>query len=217
MYNKKKQRTARPLLTAAVALALAAGGICPAQIPAMAAPQYSIFDVNQDGSVNGIDIAFAMNYYWIKITDPGWDEYAERCDINKDGRVDVIDLTLIYSNIDPGQVTTGSLEEIQVTQGSEYMIALNAAGIETLQSVAITVTYDPAMLELIDIAEQAHGAHTTAGAIPGTGITVTSAAPSEVVLVCTRGIPTGRAWSGTITVLKFKALATGTAAVSVEI
>ena len=60
---------------------------------------YPTFDVNQDGNVDGRDIAFAMDYYMMSTTSPGWGEIAARCDVSGDGRVDIVDLVLIYANI----------------------------------------------------------------------------------------------------------------------
>ena len=60
---------------------------------------HSPFDLNQDGTIDGRDIALAMNYYMLTDRDHGWDETAKRCDMNGDGKIDIIDLVLIYACI----------------------------------------------------------------------------------------------------------------------
>ena len=103
-----------------------------------------------------------------------------------------------------------------ITQDNEYRITLSAFDIASFDSSTYTVVYDPTKLQLLDAAGQAYGAHTTAGAIPGTGITIVSASSGTLELALDKNIPSGRTWSGAITVLKFKALVSGTAVVYVE-
>jgi hypothetical protein len=78
-----------------------------------------------------------------------------------------------------------------------------------------TVTYDPEKLQLVDIAEQAYGTYTSVGGIPGTGITVTHASPGAFTLSFSAGTAQGQIWSGTATIVRFRATGTGPATVSV--
>ena len=103
-----------------------------------------------------------------------------------------------------------------IAQGNEYRVALRAEGIASFSGMAIKINYDPAKLQLVNAAEQAGGAYAAAGAIPGTGITVVNVSPGTLVLALEKSIPQGKAWAGVITVLKFKALASGATAISVE-
>jgi len=112
-------------------------------------------------------------------------------------------------------VQPGTEIELTVTQNSEYLITLNANDIATFSGKPITVTYAPAELQLINAAEQVYGSYTATGAIPGAGITITNAAPGILELEFSAAIPQGKTWSGVITVLKFKALASGTTTISV--
>jgi len=105
---------------------------------------------------------------------------------------------------------------LTITQGNEYRVALRAEGIVSFSGMAIKINYDPAKLQLVNIAEQAGGAYAAAGAIPGTRITVSAASPGSVSLLFNTSIPQGKAWSGVITILRFKALASGATAISVE-
>jgi len=105
--------------------------------------------------------------------------------------------------------------ELNTVSGQDVRLALSGGGIESFAGRAITVTFDPSRLELRDIAEQAPGAHTSVGAIPGTGVTVTSASPGRITLSFSTAIPDGKAWSGVVTILNFRALATGATTITV--
>ena len=214
MMKKGTRKRIGLCVSVALVLGFAIGGVGQNHAPAVAAPQYSRFDVNLDGIVNGLDLAFLMEYYSMTNAHPGWDDIAERCDFNEDGRIDVIDLVLLYSNFTPGLNADYLLDLGQVEQGNEYVVALRATDIDSFASMTATISYDPAKLQLMDVAAQANSAYTTAGAIPGTGITVTSASPGEAELEFDMSIPQGKAWSGVLTVLKFKALASGDATIT---
>ena len=56
---------------------------------------YSIYDVNQDGKVDQLDITRAQRCYGKNAGDEGWNTLA---DVNKDGTVDINDLILILNN-----------------------------------------------------------------------------------------------------------------------
>ncbi|MCL2152687.1 MAG: hypothetical protein FWH57_07000 [Oscillospiraceae bacterium] len=104
--------------------------------------------------------------------------------------------------------------ELSVSQNSEYLVALTADNISSFSGSGITVTYDTAKLQLLNIAEQVYGVYTSVGTIPGTDITVTTATPGSFTLALDKPIAPGKAWKGAITVLKFKAIATGTTTIS---
>ena len=96
------------------------------------------------------------------------------------------------------------------------MIALTAKNVSSFSGKTITVTYDASMLQLADAAAQAYGVHTATGAIPDTGMMVTFISPGNIQFTFDKDIPQGMKWSGVITVLKLKGLATGTATVYME-
>ena len=106
--------------------------------------------------------------------------------------------------------------ELSVAQNGEYRITLSASDVPTFIGKAITIRYDPKELQLMDAAEHVYGTYNTPGAIPGTGITVTSITPGALELAFEKFILSGSTWSGVITVIKFKALTSGTVFVSVE-
>lgn len=104
---------------------------------------------------------------------------------------------------------------VAVTADATVRIALTASDITSFSGATYTITYDAAKLLLSDAAAQTYGADITVGAIPGTGLTITNISAGETVLTLDKTIPSGKAWSGVITVLEFEVLASGTATVSV--
>ena len=56
---------------------------------------YSVYDVNQDGSVDQLDITRAQRSYGASDGDDNW---IARADVNRDGTVDINDLILILNN-----------------------------------------------------------------------------------------------------------------------
>ena len=106
--------------------------------------------------------------------------------------------------------------ELTVTQGDEYRITLSAWNIASFSGKTITVTYDPAKLQLVNAADQVYGTYSSAGAIPGTALTLALPSSGTVELTSGLAIPQGKTWAGVVTVLKFKALAAGTTEISAE-
>jgi len=105
---------------------------------------------------------------------------------------------------------------IAASHGREYHVNINAENIASFAGRAIVVTYNHTQMQLLNVAEQVYGTYTSVGAIPGTGITVTQAWPGTLTLVFSPSIPQGSLWSGTVTILKFKALTTGNVVVNVS-
>ena len=56
---------------------------------------YSIYDVNEDGIVDQLDITRAQRAYGASDGDDNW---IARADVNHDGTVDINDLILILNN-----------------------------------------------------------------------------------------------------------------------
>lgn len=59
---------------------------------------FSPYDVNRDKQVNRLDLTKALLYNTAKIGDDNW-EFAKYADVNKDGRVDIVDFSSILNNI----------------------------------------------------------------------------------------------------------------------
>jgi len=61
-------------------------------------PHYSEYDINRDTVVDQLDLTAAQLFYAAREGDANWDA-AKIADINKDGRGDIEDLSLIHNNI----------------------------------------------------------------------------------------------------------------------
>ena len=147
-------------------------------------------------------------------------------DMNADGRPDNGDIMLLLSNWGRcacGYAGAGDVDfnsdittKFASIQGEEYRITLSAWKIASFAGKMITVSYDPTVLQLVNVADQVYGTYSVAGAIPGTALTVAAVSPGTVSITSNVTIPVGKSWAGVITILKFKALATGATAVSVK-
>ena len=122
-----------------------------------------------------------------------------------------VDLTL--SNNIP---QNNSILNLSVYYEHVYFVFVNALDITSFSGKTISVEYDPALLQLMDAGAQAYGAQTTVGIIPGTNTTIASISSNSIVLQHNTTVPPGKFWSGTITVLKFKALTSGVTTIYVE-
>lgn len=56
---------------------------------------WSMGDINRDGYINEADQAL-LEVAWG--SDPSWPNWDERCDFNKDGKIDTTDLNIMSSN-----------------------------------------------------------------------------------------------------------------------
>jgi hypothetical protein len=55
-------------------------------------------DINGDGVVDQLDLAYAQFYFMVQVGDARWND-AKIADVNGDGVVDIVDLTEILANI----------------------------------------------------------------------------------------------------------------------
>lgn len=108
-----------------------------------------------------------------------------------------------------------SVIEVNLSADKEYTIVLNASNITSFTNQIYTLTYDPAKLQLLDFAAQMDGESISAGQVAGTALTIISHSNGELSFTFDKGIPDGKAWSGVITVLRFKALGSGNTGISV--
>ncbi|MDR1157072.1 MAG: S8 family serine peptidase [Oscillospiraceae bacterium] len=105
---------------------------------------------------------------------------------------------------------------LQATANEVYNISVKGNNIGSFGGVTYTVTYDPSKLELQDFAAQAKRAITTPGTVAGTGLTIVSHSNGVLTFTVQKTIPSGRKWSGVLTVLKFRALSTGSSSLQIS-
>ena len=102
------------------------------------------------------------------------------------------------------------------TPGKTYTIALNARNITSFYGQTFTIAYDPSVLELDNCAAQLYGAYLDPGAVPGTNLYILFNSGGVVVFAVSQSVTTGESWSGTLTMLKFRAKTAGFATVALN-
>jgi len=103
-----------------------------------------------------------------------------------------------------------AVSTINCTVGKEYNIPFVVQGLENVADKTFRFTYDPNLLLLVDLAAQTKPLEVTAGLIAGTDIEIISVNTSgEIIFKVHKTLPFGKSWTGTITIFKFKATATG--------
>jgi alpha-tubulin suppressor-like RCC1 family protein len=103
----------------------------------------------------------------------------------------------------------------EVEENQVYTIAITAENIATFDNITYTLEYDPNILQLLDFAAQTPTPVTAVGSILGTPLEILSHANGVLTFRVDRTVPNGFTWSGVLTVTRFKALASGNAAISV--
>jgi hypothetical protein len=121
----------------------------------------------------------------------------------------------IIVGIEPPEKTW--MYQLDITEGREAILPINAIGIENFYGMTITISYDDSVLELKNIAAHVHGTHLYEGEIPGTGLIIAYARPGVFDLVLDKDIPWSMTYSGVITLLRFYELTTGTTTVTVSL
>jgi hypothetical protein len=56
------------------------------------------FDITGDGVIDQLDLVKVLSWYMVDSNDSNWED-AKACDFNKDGRIDIIDIGLLYHNM----------------------------------------------------------------------------------------------------------------------
>jgi len=104
---------------------------------------------------------------------------------------------------------------INAVAGKRYDIGIAASDITSFSGMTVTMQYDPARMQLIDLCAFTKAKELSAGAIPGVGVTVSQISSGAIVFTVSKGIPSGSMWSGAINTISFKALQSGNTIVTV--
>lgn len=88
-------------------------------------------------------------------------------------------------------------------------LGLTASDIIDFSKYTLKVTYNPDVIEVMDLSTLSSRIELKEGKIEGTGITITSFKPGEIVFVVDKSIPPGESWSGVINSIKFRAKVSG--------
>lgn len=90
-------------------------------------------------------------------------------------------------------------------------IYLTVRNITSLSDRTFTITYDASKMQLIDASLLSFKKETAPGSIPGTGITVVSNSPGKITFKFTKNTVSGKKFTGTLNIIRFKALVNGSA------
>jgi alpha-tubulin suppressor-like RCC1 family protein len=98
---------------------------------------------------------------------------------------------------------------LDLVNNETCMFTIRADNVSSFTNKTYKLTYNHRSLQLLDFAAQTLQPVTTVGAVSGTSLTIISHRNGELIFTVNKAIPGGFTWSGTLTVLRFKALATG--------
>lgn len=96
-------------------------------------------------------------------------------------------------------------------------VYFNVNNLSTFGNRTFTLTYDPTKLALSDACIFTKAAETVAGSVTGTNITIVSVSDGELVFKISQSIPSGKKLTGTINVIRFTSLASGSKTVSFKV
>jgi len=104
---------------------------------------------------------------------------------------------------------------LTVTAGQNILVTLSGQNIQNFSNV-YTFTYDATVLSLKDFAAQIGMGSVQSGEIAQTDLEIISLTNGTITFRVNKAIPSGKSWSGVITVLRFQALQSGITTLSVE-
>lgn len=91
----------------------------------------------------------------------------------------------------------------------EVDLGLTASNITDFSKYALTVTYNPDVIDVLDLSTLSPKIELAKGKVEGTGITITEYTPGKIIFVVDKPISPGESWSGVINSIKFNAKITG--------
>ena len=106
--------------------------------------------------------------------------------------------------------------EMSLTANQEYIIPLTVENLVSFVGETFTLNYDTAKLQLLDFAAQTGKNTISTGAVSGTQLTIVSHTNGVLKFTVGKSIPSGKTWSGVITIVKFKGLSSGSATITLE-
>ncbi|MDR2711643.1 MAG: hypothetical protein LBB91_00835 [Clostridiales bacterium] len=121
-----------------------------------------------------------------------------------------ISLTTTTGTVLPAEIA------ISTVAGKQYNVPLSASGITDFEGMEITLKYDDAVFDLVDLCASFKEKVLTTGPVGATGITITQIDPGEIYFTVDKSIPPGKTWKGVINVVRFEAKTTGQSIIKVE-
>lgn len=108
----------------------------------------------------------------------------------------------------PTEGTGTATIELYLMKGQECIVPVYADNVASFEGETFTLTYNPDELQLLDFAAQTGNGSTAPGLVINTPLTIVSHSSGEIVFQFAKSIPADYAWSGVMSLLKFKALNT---------
>ena len=116
--------------------------------------------------------------------------------------------TAVLTLVEPSTLPTSSLS-MGISMGTQFVISLKGANMNSFGGITFMLTYDPNMLELLDFAAQTDAYSLSVGGVTDTPLTIVSHESGSLVFTVDKTIPSGKTWSGLMTLLRFKSLSSG--------
>jgi len=109
--------------------------------------------------------------------------------------------------------------ELRKTAYTDFVVACTLDDVILSGGETFKITYDPVQVQLLDFAAQTQGLDVGVGLVPGTDLEILShnTLTGELTFRINKPIPPSYPVTGVITLLKFKALQTVTASITVEL
>ncbi|MCX7920800.1 MAG: hypothetical protein N3B21_02065 [Clostridia bacterium] len=95
------------------------------------------------------------------------------------------------------------------TKQNTVDLGLTAGNITDFSQYTLTVTYNPEIMDVVDLCALSAKNELTKGKIEGTDITIVEFAPGKITFVVDKVVTPGESWTGVINAIKFKAKVTG--------
>jgi len=106
--------------------------------------------------------------------------------------------------------------ELQLIYEKTYLIAVKAENVPGFQNSTYTLEYNEAELCLIDFAAQTAKLDIGVGPVDGTSLTIVATSYCKLSFTANIDVPSGRQWSGMLTILCFKALGNGSTTIKIS-
>ena len=106
----------------------------------------------------------------------------------------------------------------QISVNTDFIVICSLNNITSFSGKTYKITYNPAQVDLIDFAAQTPELNIGIGVVVGTDLQILTHNKSTGVLTfkVNKTVPSGKVWSGAVTILKFEAKVTGSTTVLFE-
>jgi len=121
-----------------------------------------------------------------------------------------VSLRVLKGDMLPGQL------EMAVSLNRIYDVFLVAKDIESFANREIVLSFDSDVFELVDLCSYTANAELETGALADMGITITHITDDEIRLIANKDIPDNSVWSGVLTSIRFRAIATTDSIIEIQ-